>query len=249
MNARFFPVLFFFGLILPLQAQFVQIGYGYGIHFYDFGGFNEVIDRYNGAHVLDEAMPDFTYLDGFSFQFTAGKARWLFSYGTSAGTKVRKALYTAGNDKFYRRALRMRNIDYKLGIGYLIAKSKRFALVLGLEGIAGRLRVDGRVYGVGDGRPEWDEVEKDWNFGASPSLMFIFGKKSGIAVVPYYVYYFTDSSADFLDKALNASANLPAMENPNVVLHHYGLRLMFSFHGMSDGALPRKVYDEGDSKL
>jgi len=180
-----------------------------------------VVPRYNAAHVLEEAMPNFTYLDGFSFQLTIGKERWLFSYGTSAGSKVNN----------------------------LLVKGKRFALVLGAEGIAGRMRLESRVYGVGDGRPEWDEVEKDWNFGASPSLMFIFGKDSGITLVPYYVYYFTDSSADFLDRALNASANLPALENPNVALHHYGLRLMFSFQGLPDTSLPKKVRYEGGSKL
>ncbi len=249
MNTRLIFALFFVSVALPLHAQFFHLGYGYNIQFSDFGSFNEVIDRYNAAHVLDEDMPNFTYLDGFSFQLTMGKKRFLFSYGSSAGTKVRKALYSAANGKLYRRTLRMRNIDYKLGLGVVLAKSKRFALVLGLEGIAGRLRVDSRVYGAGDGKPDWDEVEKDWNFGASPSLMFIFGKKSGITLVPYYVHYFTDSSADFLDKALNASANLPVLENPNVVLHHYGLRLMFSFQGIPDTSLPKKVLYEGDSKL
>ncbi len=226
-RAFFFVVLLCF-FAEQAKSQTFLLGNGYGVHLYQLDAFNQVIDRYNQAHVLDAEMPSLGYyLDGYSFRFALGKT-WLFTYGFSGASKKREAMYSVEGES-YRRSLRLRIKSYSLGLGYLFPLTDKIALYLGVEGAADRLKVEGRIYSPGFRKPEWDVVEADWNFSAGPSLMLLLGKPFGLTINPYYNYSFTTASAESLDQGLNGSAHLPPLADYSVNLDHYGLRLLFSF--------------------
>ncbi len=223
-----YPFLLLLFLILPrAQAQTFILGYGYGGHFYELNAVNQIIDRYNNAHLLDAEMAHFGYLDGGTFQLTMGK-KWLFSYVFSAAGRKRTALYSAGGEQ-YRRALQFKVKSYKLGVGYLFELGEESALYFGLEGGADQLKLQGRAYRTDTRKPEWDVIEKSWHFSAGPSVMIILGKPFGLTINPYYNYAFTVADAESLDKGINGSAQLPPLNDYSVNLHRYGLRLLFCF--------------------
>ncbi len=232
---RFFFLSPFRAVLLPVliflwagrgEAQTFLLGNGYGVHLYQLDAFNQVIERYNQAHVLDAEMPLFGYyLDGYSFQFSLGK-KWLMTYGFSSAGKKRKALYSVEGES-YTRSLRLRIKSYELGFGYLFKLTEKIALYLGVGGAVDRLKVEGRVYGKGSRKPMWDAVERDWNFSLGPSLMLLLGRPFGLTINPYYRYGLTTAHAESLDRGLNGSAHLPPLDDYTVNLDHYGIRLLF----------------------